>query len=151
MVFFAINLFDGRLLGFGDVRLAPVLGLLTRVARGRLRLPGFLRRQPIGAVTGVGLISIKRKSRQARIPYGVFARARCGLAVPPAPNASALYQLPRLTISGPSRLRRRIAEGRATTRPLKPSTWSPRQEWSRKLTPSPSPNEFRHPTTTEGR
>jgi leader peptidase (prepilin peptidase)/N-methyltransferase len=81
VLFFAINLFDSRLLGFGDVRLAPVLGLsLGWLGVGYVFL-GFFAANLFGAVIGVALISIKRKSRQARIPYGVFLALGCGLAV----------------------------------------------------------------------
>ncbi len=81
VVFFAINLIDGRLLGFGDVRLAPVLGFsLGWLGVGYVFL-GFFAANLFGAVIGVALISIKRKSRQARIPYGVFLALGCGLAI----------------------------------------------------------------------
>jgi leader peptidase (prepilin peptidase)/N-methyltransferase len=81
VVFFALNLIDGRLLGFGDVRLAPVLGFsLGWLGVGYVVL-GFFAANLFGAVIGVALISIKRKSRQARIPYGVFLALGCGLAV----------------------------------------------------------------------
>ena len=80
-VFFTINLINDRFLGFGDVRLAPVLGLsLGWLGVGYVFL-GFFAANVFGAIIGVALISIKRRSRQARIPYGVFLSLGCALAV----------------------------------------------------------------------
>jgi leader peptidase (prepilin peptidase)/N-methyltransferase len=72
MLFFAMNLMSPRALGFGDVRLAPVLGLgLGWLGAGYVLL-GFFAANVIGAVIGVALIATKRISRQQQVPYGVF-------------------------------------------------------------------------------
>ena len=97
-VFFTINLINDRFLGFGDVRLAPVLGLsLGWLGVGYVFL-GFFAANVFGAIIGVALISIKRRSRQARIPYGVFLSLGCAAGGVRRPRtASTLDQLPHLT------------------------------------------------------
>jgi len=70
--FLAINLLDSRLLAFGDVRLALVLGL----GLGWLGVPdvllGFVAANLIGAMIGLTLIAARRLERTTRLPYGVF-------------------------------------------------------------------------------
>jgi len=80
-VFYAINLASPRILGFGDVRLAPVLGLALGWLGWRYVLLGFFAANLIGAVIGIALIASKRISRQQQIPYGVFLAAGCAVAV----------------------------------------------------------------------
>ena len=81
VVFFAMNLISPRLLGFGDVRLAPVLGMaLGWLGVGYVFL-GFFAANLIGAVIGIALILTNRLSRQDRIPYGIFLALGCALAV----------------------------------------------------------------------
>jgi leader peptidase (prepilin peptidase)/N-methyltransferase len=81
VVFFLMNLASPRLLGFGDVRLALVLGLsLGWLGIGYVLL-GFFAGNLIGAVIGVVLIATKHIERQSRIPYGVFLALGCGVAV----------------------------------------------------------------------
>jgi leader peptidase (prepilin peptidase) / N-methyltransferase len=72
VVFFAINFFDARLLAFGDVRLAPAIGLGLGWLGVRYVLFGFFAANLIGALIGVGLIATKRIDRKSRVPYGVF-------------------------------------------------------------------------------
>lgn len=80
-LFFLLNLASPRILGFGDVRLAPVLGL----ALGWLGVPyvllGFFAANLIGAIIGVTLIATKKLARSQPIPYGVFLAAGATLAV----------------------------------------------------------------------
>jgi leader peptidase (prepilin peptidase) / N-methyltransferase len=81
VVFFAMNLASPRVLGFGDVRLAPVLGLgLGWLGVGYVIL-GFFAANLIGAVIGIALILTKRLERQSRIPYGVFLALGTAVAV----------------------------------------------------------------------
>jgi leader peptidase (prepilin peptidase)/N-methyltransferase len=80
-VFFVMNLASPRLLGFGDVRLAPVLGLALGWLGWRYVLFGFIAANLIGAVVGIALIMTKRMTRQQQIPYGVFLALGCAVAV----------------------------------------------------------------------
>ncbi len=72
VVFFALNFASPRLLGFGDVRLAPVLGLALGWLGLRYVLLGFFSANLIGAIVAISLIATKRMSRSQQIPYGVF-------------------------------------------------------------------------------
>lgn len=72
LLFLVINLVSPRALGFGDVRLAPLLGLgLGWLGIGYVLL-GFFAANLIGAVVGIALIATKRMERGQQIPYGVF-------------------------------------------------------------------------------
>ena len=81
VIFFALNAVDSRLLGFGDVRLAPVIGLALGWLGVRFELLGFFAANMIGAIVGLALIATKRISRQSPIPYGVFLAVGTALAV----------------------------------------------------------------------
>jgi len=72
VVFFALNFASPRLLGFGDVRLAPVLGLALGWLGLRYVLLGFFSANLIGAIVAISLIATNRMSRTQQIPYGVF-------------------------------------------------------------------------------
>jgi leader peptidase (prepilin peptidase) / N-methyltransferase len=72
VVFFLLNALSPRLLGFGDVRLAPLLGLSLGWLGVRYVLLGFFSANLIGALVGIALILTKRISRQQQVPYGVF-------------------------------------------------------------------------------
>jgi leader peptidase (prepilin peptidase)/N-methyltransferase len=71
-VLFAINFVSPRSLGFGDVRLGPVLALALGWLGWRYAFWGFLGANLIGAVVGVGLILARRAGRRTPIPFGVF-------------------------------------------------------------------------------
>jgi len=81
VVFLGMNLASPRLLGFGDVRLAPVLGL----SLGWLGVPyvflGFVAANLLGAVVGLALLMARRIERKQQIPYGVFLSLGVGFAV----------------------------------------------------------------------
>ena len=81
MVFFAMNFASPRILGFGDVRLAPVLGLSLGWLGVRYVILGFFAANLIGAVIGVALIVAKKVERQQQVPYGVFLAMGTALAV----------------------------------------------------------------------
>jgi leader peptidase (prepilin peptidase)/N-methyltransferase len=80
-VFYLMNLASPRMLGFGDVRLAPVLGLALGWLGWRYVVLGFFAANLIGAIIGIALIASKRISRQQQIPYGVFLALGCAVAV----------------------------------------------------------------------
>lgn len=81
VTFFALNAISPRLLGFGDVRLALVLGLALGWLGVRYVLLGFFAANLIGAIIGIALIATKRISRKQQIPYGVFLAMGAALAV----------------------------------------------------------------------
>ena len=78
---FVIHFISPKGMGFGDVRLAAVLGLYL----GYLELPmvgvglflGFL----VASVIGVGLMVAKKKGRKDRVPFGPFLAIGTGLAI----------------------------------------------------------------------
>jgi leader peptidase (prepilin peptidase) / N-methyltransferase len=80
-VFFVMNLISPRVLGFGDVRLALVLGMALGWLGVGYVLLGFFAANLIGAIVGVALIATKHMGRADRIPYGVFLALGCALAV----------------------------------------------------------------------
>jgi leader peptidase (prepilin peptidase) / N-methyltransferase len=86
IVFFAMNAISPRVLGFGDVRLAPVLGLALGWLGVRYVLLGFFAANLIGAVIGIALIATKQMSRQQQIPYGVFLALGTLLAIYAGPE-----------------------------------------------------------------
>ena len=76
-----MNLTSPRLLGFGDVRLALVLGLSLGWLGVGYVLLGFFAANLIGAASVSRLIVTKHMDRQSRIPYGVFLASGCAVAV----------------------------------------------------------------------
>ena len=81
VVFYAMFVISPKLIGFGDVRLAPVLGLSLGWLGWRYVILGFFAANLIGAVIGIALIASHRMSRQQQIPYGVFLALGCAVAV----------------------------------------------------------------------
>lgn len=92
VVFFAMNALSPRVLGFGDVRLAPVLGLGLGWLGWQYVVRGFFAANLIGAVIGVTLIATKRMSRSQQIPYGVFLALGAALAIFAGPELLAPLQ-----------------------------------------------------------
>jgi leader peptidase (prepilin peptidase)/N-methyltransferase len=72
LVFFALNFLNPRYLGFGDVRLALVLGLALGWLGWKYVILGFFAANFIGALIGLVLIGTKRMTRDQLIPYGIF-------------------------------------------------------------------------------
>jgi leader peptidase (prepilin peptidase)/N-methyltransferase len=85
-LFYAMFVVSPRLIGFGDVRLAPVLGLSLGWLGWRYVVLGFFAANLIGAVIGIALIASHEMSREQQIPYGVFLALGCGVAVFAAPE-----------------------------------------------------------------
>jgi len=92
VVFFVLNAISPRVLGFGDVRLAPVLGLALGWLGVRYVLLGFFAANLIGAIVGVTLIATKRMDRQQQIPYGVFLALGTALAFYAGPELLRPFQ-----------------------------------------------------------
>jgi leader peptidase (prepilin peptidase)/N-methyltransferase len=79
--FFLLNLASPRLLGFGDVRLALVLGLGLGWFGWRYAVLGFFVANVIGAFIGLALIGLKKMTRDQPIPYGVFLALGTAFAI----------------------------------------------------------------------
>ena len=79
-IFFLINFFSPRMMGFGDVRFALVLGLgLGWLSVGHAVL-GFFLANFIGLIMSIALILTKRMSKDQPLPYGVYLAAGTAVA-----------------------------------------------------------------------
>ena len=80
-VLFVIHFISPRGMGFGDVRLAGLLGLFL----GWVQLPvvavGFMLSFALASVVGIGLMIAGRKGRKDRVPFGPFLAAGSLLAI----------------------------------------------------------------------
>ncbi len=92
VAFFLLNFASPRYLGFGDVRLAPVLGLMLGWLGIRYVLLGFFSANLIGAIIGVSLLATKRIERSQQIPYGVFLALGAALAIYAGPELLIPFQ-----------------------------------------------------------
>jgi leader peptidase (prepilin peptidase)/N-methyltransferase len=91
-VLFTIHLVSPRGMGFGDVRLGPVIALGLGWLGWLYAFFGFLAANLTGAVVGVVLIAAGRTGRKTPIPFGVFLAAGAVLSI----WLGGLVHLPRL-------------------------------------------------------
>lgn len=91
-LFFLLNFASPRYLGFGDVRLALVLGFGLGWLGWRYELLGFFLANLLGAIVGVTLIATKRMRRDQPIPYGVFLALGAGIAIFAGPELLIPFQ-----------------------------------------------------------
>lgn len=80
-LFFAINFISPRALGFGDVRLALLMGFGLGWLGGLYALLGFLAASILGSVIGMALIAAGKAARRTPIPFGTFLAAGALIAV----------------------------------------------------------------------
>jgi leader peptidase (prepilin peptidase)/N-methyltransferase len=92
VVFFLMNFASPRVLGFGDVRLAPLLGLALGWLGWRYLVLGFFSANVIGAVIGIALIVMKRMKRDQPVPYGIFLATGTALAIFAGPEILSHFQ-----------------------------------------------------------
>jgi leader peptidase (prepilin peptidase) / N-methyltransferase len=86
VLFFLMNFASPRVLGFGDVRLAPLLGLALGWLGWRYVVLGFFAANLIGLVIGLGLIATRQMKRDQPIPYGIFLAAGAAFAIYTGPE-----------------------------------------------------------------
>lgn len=72
LAFLAIHTAVPRGMGFGDVRLAPVIGLGLGWLGWQAAFVGFLLANLAGAGVGIALVAARRHARGTPIPFGVF-------------------------------------------------------------------------------
>lgn len=80
-VFFAINFIRPAWMGFGDVRLAGLIGLALGWLGAWTVVFGFMVANLLGALVGIGLMTVGKASRRTALPYGVFLAAGSIVAV----------------------------------------------------------------------
>jgi leader peptidase (prepilin peptidase)/N-methyltransferase len=73
--FFLIHFAKPAWLGFGDVRLAGLLGLALGWMGPWYLIIGFMAANLLGAAVGIGLIVANKARRSTPLPYGVFLAA----------------------------------------------------------------------------
>jgi len=71
-IFFVINFIRPAWLGFGDVRLAGLIGLALGWLGAWYVVVGIMVANLAGALVGIALIIIGRAHRRTALPYGVF-------------------------------------------------------------------------------
>jgi leader peptidase (prepilin peptidase)/N-methyltransferase len=87
-----MNFASPRALGFGDVRLAAMLGLGLGWLGWRYVVLGFFSANLIGAAIGMTLIATKRMSRNQQVPYGVFLAMGTAFAIFAGPELLAPFR-----------------------------------------------------------
>jgi leader peptidase (prepilin peptidase)/N-methyltransferase len=81
LVFFLMNFASPRILGFGDVRLALVLGFGLGWLGWRYVVLAFFASNVIGLIISVVLIAGRKIRRDQPVPYGVFLALGTALAI----------------------------------------------------------------------
>lgn len=79
-LFFVINYANPKALGFGDVRLALLIGFGLGWLGAEYALLGFLISSLLGAIVGMALMSMGRASRKTAVPFGTFLASGAVLA-----------------------------------------------------------------------
>ena len=80
-LFFAINFVRPAWMGFGDVRLAGLIGMALGWLGAWYVVVGFMAANLLGALFGIGLMAAGRATRRTALPYGVFLAGGSILAI----------------------------------------------------------------------
>ena len=80
-IFFAINYFAPHALGFGDVRLALLIGFGLGWLGPAYAFLGFLAAGLLGSVVGLALVAAGKAGRRTAVPFGTFLAAGAVLAM----------------------------------------------------------------------
>ena len=80
-LFFVINFVSPRAMGFGDVRLALLIGFGLGWLGAGYAFLGFIVASVLGSVVGVTMIALGKAGRRTPIPFGTFLAAGAVLAV----------------------------------------------------------------------
>ena len=80
-LFFVINFIAPRAMGFGDVRLALLIGFGLGWLGAGYALFGFLVASVLGSVVGLTMIALGKAGRRTPIPFGTFLAAGAMVAV----------------------------------------------------------------------
>ena len=80
-LFFVINFVSPRAMGFGDVRLALLIGFGLGWLGAGYAFLGFIVASVLGSVVGVTMIAIGKAGRRTPIPFGTFLAAGAVVAV----------------------------------------------------------------------
>ena len=80
-MFFLINFIRPAWMGFGDVRLAGLIGLALGWLGAWYAVIAFLLSNLAGALTGIVLMSAGKANRRTALPYGVFLAIGSVLAI----------------------------------------------------------------------
>lgn len=80
-IFFAINFVKPAWMGFGDVRLAGLIGLALGWLGPWYVVIGFMAANVAGALLGVGLMLSGKATRKTALPYGVFLAGGSVIAI----------------------------------------------------------------------
>ncbi|MDQ2725820.1 MAG: prepilin peptidase [Actinomycetota bacterium] len=81
-LFLVVHVASPKAMGFGDVRLAPLISGTLGWFGVHYAVVGFVLANLLGAVTGPALIAAGRRSRRSPLPYGVFLALGAVLALP---------------------------------------------------------------------
>ncbi len=92
-LFFAINRLDARLLGFGDVRLALVLGLGLGWLGVLPLVLGFFAANLLGLVFALLLMAKGSWQWHSKVPYGTFLALGAGVAIFAGPSIHVRWHL----------------------------------------------------------
>jgi leader peptidase (prepilin peptidase)/N-methyltransferase len=80
-LFFVINFVSPRAMGFGDVRLALLIGFGLGWLGAGYAFLGFIVASVLGSVVGVTMIALGKAGRRTPIPFGTFLAAGAVVAV----------------------------------------------------------------------